>query len=98
MVLSPNLFDALDPPEVWVHLAPCESGEHSERKVSLRIKGQGQRSVNVSQKISRYSPEASVFRAVQSAVEELATLQCPVKRSHVEDAFARAVLRFVDPF
>jgi hypothetical protein len=98
VLMSQNMFDAIDPPGIWVTLAAPETGEHETRSLTMRVQERGRRSVSVMLEVSRYSPEDSCFRAVAIALRELETLQEPLKRDLLLEVLQRAVTAWVEPF
>lgn len=98
MPLSATLWDACDPPAIWLEVKQPERPESDQREVVLRIKETGRRSISASVYVSRYSPESSIFRAVCGLLEELAVRQVVLTSSLVRDRMVAMVERWVDPF
>jgi hypothetical protein len=98
MPFSSNLWDTIEVPAMWVELAKPVSDEADQRSVVIRIKESGKRSVRFSIDVSRYAPEASIFRAISMAVAECATLQVQMTPAELRGIFAKAFTTYVDPF
>jgi hypothetical protein len=98
MPLSPDLFDSLNPPTVWVTLAAPDSGESPTRLLTVRICETGKRSISATADIDRYSPEPSIFTAVAKMIERIQACQVPMTRTLLSEELSMAVLRWVEPF
>lgn len=96
--LGPNLFDQIDPPEMWLHVSPLVDMRDDQRQVTLRIKPRGGRSMSAKFSVSRYAPEATVFRAVAEAIEVLAVSQTAFTKAQLQVTINAAALAWVDPF
>lgn len=88
----------MTPPGVWVTLHELERPEADERKVTIRLKEAGRRSVSASTTVSRYSPEASIFRAVVDVVERLTAAQRRIDAATLRALLERGVSDYVEPF
>lgn len=98
MSISPDLFDSVVPPAMWITLHELELAYQDDRRVTVRIKPFGRRSMTVKAQISRYSPEASVFRALAAFVEELHAAQTVLHKPDVQHALDMAISNYVEPF
>lgn len=98
MSISPNLFDDILPPEMWVTLGPVEPAYSDTRAIVVRIKPFGKRSVTVRESCSRYSPEVSVFEAIKHFVEECHSAQAALPRAQLQEILTRNVIGYVEPF
>jgi hypothetical protein len=96
--LSPDLWDSIVPPAVWVTLASLECPESDTRTANVRIKEEGRRSISATGTTSRYSPESSIFFAISKMVDRLQVLQVPLNREVLQDELDRALRTWVDPF
>jgi hypothetical protein len=98
MSISPDLFNSVQPPSVWVTLGGLESAEHDERLVTLRVQAVGSRSVSASVPISRYSPEHTIMRAMADVMMSLEAAQAPVGREKLQELMVHSIQLYVDPF
>ena len=98
MRLSPDLFNSVSPPEVWVHLTVPTPDDPDERTVIVRLKCAGHRSVTVSHRLDRYCPENSILRAVAYFMELISNSQQDLSRPDLLELFDQAVIRWVEPF
>lgn len=98
MSIAPDIFRSIDPPDVWVTLAGLETPEHDSRQVVLRVKPQGQRSISVTEWVSRYAPEWSILRGVAHAVIALEHSQARITRGMLETALREGLQTYVEPF
>ncbi len=96
--LSPDLFDSINPPAIWVTLSAPDSGEAVTRHLTIRILEAGKRSVSVTTDLDRYSPESSIFIAVAKMIARLQAAQVPLNRALLVDALDQAVKEWVEPF
>lgn len=98
MSISPDLFNSVLPPAVWVTLAKPESGEHDTRLVTIRVQCEGRRSVSTSEPVSRYCSESSIMRAVSDVMYRLESAQRVVTREDLHQAMVTSIRLYVDPF
>jgi hypothetical protein len=98
MSISPELFNSVRPPGVWVTIAKPETGEHDSRLVTLRVHPDGGRSVSVAVEVSRYAPEATILLAMSHALDYLASAQGKVTRETMLAVVDQAVREYVEPF
>lgn len=98
MSISPDLFDSIVPPEMWITFGPVEPAYSDERTITVRVKPFGQRSVTAKVEISRYAPEVSVFRALIDLLNTLHSAQRAVKKDELTAMLAESARRFVEPF
>jgi hypothetical protein len=98
MSISPDLFNSVEPPGVWVTIGKPESGEHDSRLVTLRVQPHGARSVSCAREVSRYAPEGSILLAMGSVLISLAAAQHKVSREELGAIMDEAILRLVEPF
>jgi hypothetical protein len=98
MPLSPDLFNALTPPEVWISLGTPERTEAEHLVVCVRIKEAGKRSITASVTVDRYSPTASIVLAVSKAIAAMEIAQQPLTRTLLAEQLATACREWVDPF
>jgi hypothetical protein len=96
--LSPDLFDAISTPGLWVTLAVPESGEHETRSLTVRVQEHGRRSISATVQVSRYAPEPSCLLACSKMVERIQRSQIVLSREVLADCLAMAVRDWVDPF
>jgi hypothetical protein len=96
--MSPDLFQQIDPPAVWVTVAKLDSPCDDTRLVTIRIQEAGRRSVSVSQSVTRYAPEESIFLAVSKLINRLSILQVPLDRHVLSEALDQSIRTWVDPF
>jgi hypothetical protein len=96
--LGPNLFGQLDPPELWLHISPLVDMRDDSRTVTLRVKARGERSMSARLSVSRYAPEATIFRAVGEAINTLEAAQAPFTKLQLQATINAAALAWVDPF
>lgn len=97
-MLAPNLFTGLDPPGILLQLHRLDRPEADERLVSLHIHTAGRGALRASTKVSRYSPEWSIIRAVSETVDNLARAQQRLDSMFVADVMRRNFAEWVDPF
>lgn len=98
MSISPDLFDSVLPPEMWVTLGPVEPAYNDERPVVVRIKPFGRRSMTVRVAVSRYAPERSIFLALSHFVADCHAAQKSLTRDEVRDILVSNVVSYVEPF
>jgi hypothetical protein len=98
MSISPDLFNSVDPPGVWITLQALESGEHDFRSVTLRIKPTHNRSVVATVDVSRYTPEHQVLQALAAVLERLGSAQAPVTRLDLLTMVQQELGQWCDPF
>lgn len=98
MSIGANMFDALTPPAIWITLHELDHVEADVRKVSIRVKETGRRSVSAHVVISKYSPEDSVMTALAATMRSLAGLQKTITSSVLKEVFEEAVRLYVEPF
>ncbi len=98
MPLSPDLFDRISTPAIWVTLATPESGEHETRSLTVRVQELGRRSVSCTHEVSRYAPEPSCFLAVSKMLQRIQILQVPLSRDVLSEALYQAIRDWVEPF
>jgi hypothetical protein len=98
MHLGPNMFEQLDPPEIWVHVSPLVDMRDDSRQVTLRLKPRGGRSISASMSMSRYSPEGGIFRAVAAAIDSMEASHEEVTKALLMSSFMVAHRQWVDPF
>jgi hypothetical protein len=96
--LSPDLFDHIDPPSIWITMPAPECDEAETRSVTIRIQERGRRSVSATQGVSRYAPEDTVVLALSMLLKELATNQVALDRDLLEERLRQSILCWVDPF
>ncbi len=98
MPLSPDLFDSMTLPSVWVTLAALDHPEADSRLLTIRIQEVGKRSISVCTDVSRYSPEPSLFLAISKMIERIQSAQVPLTRTLLLDALQAALTEWVEPF
>ncbi len=98
MPLSPDLFDSIKTPSVWVTLQPPICEEADTRLLTLRLQEAGKRSISAAVEVSRYSPESGCMRAVAEAIDLLQNAQAPIDRDALIRALDLGVGQWVEPF
>ncbi len=98
MALSPDLWNSLVPPDVWLTVASLERAEADHVNLTLRVKEAGKRSVSATVPVSRYAPTASVVLAASKCLGALEVAQVAVTRTQLADQLHVAVRDWVDPF
>jgi hypothetical protein len=98
MPLSPDLFDSITPPHIWVTLAALERPESDSRSLTVRFKEEGKRSISATVQITRYAPEETCLLAVSKMISRLQTLQVPLDRVVLEEELRAAAVTWVEPF
>jgi hypothetical protein len=98
MPLSPDLFDSIKTPSVWVTLQPPLCDEADTRLLTLRIQEQGHRSISAAVEVSRYAPEYGCLRAVADAIDTLQHSQLPIDRALLIQVLDKGVEKWVEPF
>ncbi len=98
MPLSPSLWDAVDPPAVWITLDPPLSPEADARLCTLRVKEGNKRSITAQVAVTRYAPEWSILRAMCETVAALAILQKPLTKEEMTSTLKAMAVRWVEPF
>jgi hypothetical protein len=98
MHLSPDLFSGIKVPRVWLELHGLEHPESQERRIVIRIKEDGRRSLSAIAWVSMYSPEVSIVRALQEVVARLAMTQEKINQPLLREELIRAIALYVDPF
>jgi hypothetical protein len=98
MSIAPDLFRSIEPPDVWVHLTSLSRPEDDTRGVIVRLKPMGRRSISVTEEVSRYAPEWSVFRAIAHAIQVLEGAQAPITREMMQRILREAIMSYVEPF
>lgn len=98
MSIAPDLFRSIEPPDVWVTLAAREHPDSDFRKVVLRLKPMGQRSLSVTEEVSRYAPEWSILRGVAAAIIALEHSQQRITRLQLQNALRQGLYDHVEPF
>ncbi len=97
-MFGPDLFSSLDPPFISLTLQRCERPEADDRKLTLTIRPPSGRGMSLTESVSRYSPEATVLRAVSGAVEVMALCQGQLTRRVAERVLKEQMILWVDPF
>jgi hypothetical protein len=92
------MFHEIRPPGVWLIIHEPDSGEDESRKVTLRIKPSGERSVSVTLLVDRYSTEDSIVRAAAETLRTLGNLQGQLTKEVLLEQFASHAKTWVDPF
>ncbi len=98
MALSPDLWDSLVPPEVWISLGTLAAPEHDYIVVVVRLKEAGKRSVSATGQVSRYAPTDSVVLAISKALTAMTVAQAPLTKAMLAEQLTAAVRNHVDPF
>jgi hypothetical protein len=98
MPLSPDLWDSLIPPAIWAALEPLSHPHADHRRVNVRVKEEGKRSVSASVDVSRYAPEASIFLALSKMMDRLQVLQVALSRDVLVEELHHVVATWVEPF
>ncbi len=98
MRLSPDLFNSVTPPEVWVHITTTTLDAPDERSLIIRLKCVGRRSVSLTHVLDRYCPEDSVLRAASDFMAQVSNSQVDLSRPDLLDLLHRSVVRWVEPF
>jgi hypothetical protein len=98
MPLSPDLFDRIDPPQIWITISGVETQEHDTIQLTLRVKEGNKRSISAALPISRYAPTDTIILAVSYAVKAMAIAQAPIDHQVLEQQLEAAVRDYVDPF
>jgi hypothetical protein len=96
--MSPDLFDSMTPPSVWVTLSALDHPEADSRLLTVRIQEAGRRSVSVASDVSRYAPESSIFLAVSKLIDRLSGLQVPLDRAVLSEELQGCLQSWVEPF
>jgi hypothetical protein len=98
MPLSQDLFSGIKVPGIRLEMDVLERPESSERRIVIRIKEGGKRSISASSWVSCYSPESSIIRAFQEVVQRLGIVQEKITQPMLREELLRAVILHVDPF
>jgi hypothetical protein len=96
--IAPDLFHSVEVVQTWVTIHECEENDSDSRKVSLRLKAVGSRSITGKCIVSRYSPEPQILIAVAKAMETLALAQGKITALAISEELARSITRWVEPF
>lgn len=98
MSISPDLFDSIVPPEMWVTFGPVEPAYSEERTIVVRVKPFGRRSMTAKATVSRYCPERSIFIALANLIGRLHSVQGPINREMFTAEVRRAIDDYAEPF
>jgi hypothetical protein len=98
MLTGAQLFDSIDPPQMWIVLYPVARMEDNDRKVSIRIKPASGRSVQATAEVSRYAPEDSIMTAFRHLTNRLQLVQETLTSKLLKEELATAVRLYVEPF
>jgi hypothetical protein len=97
--MGPDLFDSVEPPEVWVMLGSLQmASDNDVRVLTVRIKFAGKRSVTLKTTFPRYAPENQVFAAVSGFFEVLIRAQAEIDKPTMMEILTREISVGVDPF
>jgi hypothetical protein len=83
---------------VWITLHEPDHPEADTRKVSLRIKPTGRRSVTATVLVSRYAPEWSILRALLETLRAMERAQRGFRSDEVRNLLEDNVTTWVEPF
>jgi hypothetical protein len=98
MPLSPDLWDSLTPPDVWVHVQSLDHDSDDYLSVVLRVKEPGRRSISASCHVSRYAPTDSIVLAVSKCLAAMAVAQKRLTAAEMKAQLTAACRNHVDPF
>lgn len=98
MSIAPDIFRSIDPPDVWVTLSSLDHPESDTRKVVLRVKPVGHRSISATEEVSRYAPEWSILRGTAHAVIALEHSQARITQHQLQTALREGLEAYVEPF
>ncbi len=98
MPLSQDLFSGIKVPDIRLEMDGLLHPEHVERRIVIRIKEGGKRSISAVAWVSCYSPEASIIRAFQEVVMRLGIAQEKIGQPLLREELLRAITLYVDPF
>jgi hypothetical protein len=98
MPLSQDLFSGIKVPDIRLEMDGLLLPEMEDRRIVIRIKEGGQRSISAVAWVSCYSPEAGIIRAFQEVVMRLGIAQEPIGQPLLREELLRAVALYVDPF
>jgi hypothetical protein len=98
MPLSPDLWNSITPPDIWVHVRSLDDNRDDFVQVSLRVKEVGERSVRAQCQVSRYAPTDTIVRAVAMCLESMAVAQKRLTAGEMKVQLQDACRDYVDPF
>jgi hypothetical protein len=98
MPLSPDLWDSVVPPAVWITIHPLAHPESDSIDLLVRVKEEGKRSVTAKATVSRYAATSQVALAASRAIAQLETAQQPLTTERLSLALLASVRAWVDPF
>ncbi len=98
MPLSPDLFQSIEPPHVWITLGPLADPQDDTFPLTVRIKDGARRSVSATVPVTRYAPTDTAVRAAAECIKALTIAQAPLSRGLLAEQLAAAVKNYVDPF
>jgi hypothetical protein len=96
--MSPDLWDSITPPDVWIHVQSLEHDSDDHLAVILRVKEVGRRSVTVHCHVSRYAPTDSIVLAVSKCLAAMAVAQKRLTNAEMTLQLQAACRNHVDPF
>lgn len=98
MSISPDLFDSISPPGIWITISKPDCREAEEVLLTLRVQPAGRRSVSATVPITRYAPSSSIVRSAAAAVAALEMAQAAVTRADLQAILMESVRAWVEPF
>ncbi len=98
MEIGPNLLTSMDPPELVIRFYALEPGPCDERKITVRIKARGEKALNYSRVIDRYTPEWSVLRGIAHALQQMESSQSMLNQETFRRLLDAGVNSFAEPF
>jgi hypothetical protein len=98
MPLSPDLWESITPPDIWVHVASLDDDRDDHVSVSLRVKEVGRRSVSAHCHVSRYAPTDTIFLAVSRCLAAMAVAQKRLTAGEMTTQLQASCRDYVDPF
>lgn len=97
-MFHPQLFTALEPPEIWIHIGTVRPTTDEGRPVTIRIRCTGQKSVTLRETVDCYAPEWSIFLALRWFSERCSALSESVSKVDLQAMLHDSFVSFVDPF
>jgi hypothetical protein len=98
MPLSPDLWDSITPPDIWVHVASIDDARDDFLTVSLRVKEVGRRSVSAHTVVSRYAPTDTILLAASMCLKAMAVAQKRLTKAEMTTQLQESCRVYVDPF